>query len=175
MKRIIAFSLLIFSSIGSAELYKWTDADGVVHYTDRLPSADVQQDYLPARLKSLRTGNSQETSEENSVYSTFSINQPAPEATVRTDNATVDIVVQIEPPLTENHFLQSYLDGLEVGDKTKSTALTLQEMQFGTHRLQARIIDNDNLEIMKTAEVTFSYREPLDLSTVAPNLATQPE
>lgn len=38
MKRIIMLALLLAASPAMAELYKWTDAQGRVHFTDRKPA-----------------------------------------------------------------------------------------------------------------------------------------
>jgi len=45
MKLILAVLLTIFSCTASAEIYKWTDKHGVVHYEDQQPD---QTDKIPA-------------------------------------------------------------------------------------------------------------------------------
>jgi len=49
MRVLIAFSLLAFALTAAAQLYRWTDASGKVHYTDTPPPAgakDVQKKEL---------------------------------------------------------------------------------------------------------------------------------
>lgn len=175
MKYTIASLILLLSTPTVAELYKWTDTDGIVHYTDRLPAEGIQPEALPGRLKTLKNKKtSKKDDSEDNVYSEFLISKPEADSSVRNEQGTVDILISINPPLIESHFLQIYLDGLQVGDRTKTTALTLQQMQKGIHRLQAQIVDEAGLEIMKTATVSFEYREPADLSKIAPNLVTKP-
>ena len=58
----------------------------------------------------------------------------------------------------------------EVGEKTKSTELTLQALKKGIHRLQGKIIDEAGQTISVTDEVTFQFRKPADLTKIAPNL-----
>jgi hypothetical protein len=40
--RLLFFCALAFSAHAHAELYKWTDAQGKVHYTDQPPTVDVE-------------------------------------------------------------------------------------------------------------------------------------
>lgn len=174
MKQVLPLSLILVTTLCSAELYKWSDVDGVVHYTDRMPTGQVQQQALPDHLKSLGVSKPPQQTEQESIYSKLVITLPAADDIIRTPDETVNIVVQIDPPMVEDHFLQVYLDGLEVGDKTKSTALTLQKMKKGVHRLQAQIVDSAGQQVLKSEEITFEYRQPADLSKIAPNLVSKP-
>jgi glutaredoxin len=42
MRILLAFSLLAFSLAAAAQLYRWTDESGNVHYTDTAPPADAK-------------------------------------------------------------------------------------------------------------------------------------
>ena len=42
MRVLIAFSLLAFALTAAAQLYRWTDANGKVHYTDTPPPANAK-------------------------------------------------------------------------------------------------------------------------------------
>ncbi len=42
MRVLIAFSLLVFALAAEAQLYRWTDERGAVHYTDTPPPADAK-------------------------------------------------------------------------------------------------------------------------------------
>lgn len=172
MKILITLTALLFAANVSAELYKWIDQNGVVHYTDKRPDETAQQQELSGYLARIGNKRVSRTSESENLYPAFSITSPGQGETVRNAEAKMDIAVQIDPPLTENHFLQIYLDGLEVGEQTKSTELTLQQVTKGTHRLQARILDESGQTISKTQEVTFQLREPADLRKIAPNLVS---
>jgi len=168
---IITISLLLAADV-SAELYKWIDQDGITHYTDKRPDDAAQQQELSGYLARISNKKEPKVIESETPYPDFSITSPAQGETVRNAEAEMDIAIQIDPPLTEKHFLQVYLDGLEVGEQTKSTELRLQQVRKGTHRLQARIIDESGQTISTTPEVTFQFREPADLTRIAPNLVS---
>ena len=139
MKILLLISSLLFAANVSAELYKWIDQDGGVHYTDKRPDDTAQQQELSGYLARIGNKDQSEAAQDETTYTSFTIAKPGPGETVRNAEPNMDIVIQIEPPLTEKHFLQIYLDGLEVGGKTKSTELTLQQLNNGIHRLQAKI------------------------------------
>ena len=171
MKRLIPLPLILLSSICSAQLYKWTDADGVVHYTDRLPSTDVNHEVLPNRLKTLNKGLKQQLEEEAvGAYETFTLLKPETGATVHSEDQTVPLEIKIEPALADDHFVQIYLDGQEVGDKTKATSLILQRIRPGAHNIYALILDDEENQLMRSETVSFTFRKALDLKKVAPNL-----
>ena len=47
MRVLIAFSLLAFALTAAAQLYRWTDANGKVHYTDTPPPHGIAAITLP--------------------------------------------------------------------------------------------------------------------------------
>lgn len=168
---LLVTAALLLGSAAQAQLYKWVDADGLVHYTDRRPAEGVEPEDLPANLKSLLGTRKPAAAEVMaSPYDNFTIASPDVDEVVRNNQAVLNIEVEIQPPLVEAHFLQIFLDGLEVGEKTKSTALTLQELEYGTHRLQAAILDESGDVIGRTEEVTFEFRQEADFTQIAPNL-----
>ena len=44
--RILFFCILIFPAIGSAEIYKWKDSNGVVRYSDVPPPSNIKQESM---------------------------------------------------------------------------------------------------------------------------------
>lgn len=50
MRGFLMIVLLAASPIGSAELYKWTDADGRVHYSDRKPPQGNETQAIEGRV-----------------------------------------------------------------------------------------------------------------------------
>ncbi|NNJ92602.1 MAG: DUF4124 domain-containing protein [Gammaproteobacteria bacterium] len=163
-------SLLLAANV-SAELYKWIDQDGVVHYTDKRPAETGQQQELSGYLARIAKKNKPEAEEAQAPYSAFAITSPTQGERVWNAESTMDVVVQIDPALTDEHFLQVYLDGLAVTGKIKSNELTLQQLNKGSHNLQAEIVDEAGQTLSKTDKVTFQFRDPADLRKIAPNLA----
>jgi hypothetical protein len=46
MKKVVVLAMVLLPALASAELYKWTDAQGRVHFTDKKPEAAVKVEAL---------------------------------------------------------------------------------------------------------------------------------
>ncbi len=60
-KGLIALVLLGFFAPLQAELYRWTDSDGKVHYSDRKPNPDEAPEVEKQELKSVNIDTSSDT------------------------------------------------------------------------------------------------------------------
>lgn len=50
MRSLLVISLFLFSPSAGAEIYKWVDSDGVVHYSSRAPQTEKSED-VTSRVK----------------------------------------------------------------------------------------------------------------------------
>ena len=164
--RGLAFILMIWLPlVMSAEIYKWTDENGGVHFSDTPhPGAQViklapPQSYKPANTGSkLTSPNSpQELNDagSNQQYTAIKIVKPMPEDTIRDNSGMVNVVVEVSPSLNPEDKIQVLLDGSPVGAPQTSTSLNLQGVDRGTHQVQAQVIGSDGKMIMTSAPVTF--------------------
>lgn len=62
---IIVITALAFSQISHAELFKWTDKNGKVHYSDKEPQTDVKARTVP--LKPFSSNDSGSSSSANAI------------------------------------------------------------------------------------------------------------
>ncbi|MBN1253945.1 MAG: DUF4124 domain-containing protein [Deltaproteobacteria bacterium] len=73
---IMLWSVLCFSSVGHSEIYKWTDENGTVHYSN-VPPADQEVETLQERPINKADGSppasQSETSSSNDSYSAYDI------------------------------------------------------------------------------------------------------
>jgi glutaredoxin len=65
MRLLIAFSLLAFALSAGAQLYRWTDDSGMVHYTDTVPPANAKD---VQKKGSSRTGGADAASAATQSY-----------------------------------------------------------------------------------------------------------
>lgn len=170
MKYILLSILVLLSLPLQAQLYKWVDEDGVTHYTDRRPEPGGQQQQLSPSLERISQKKTPPEQAAEDAYPVFVISKPRNDDIVRSPGNSIDITVSIDPPLSENDFFQLYIDGLAAGETMKSTELTLGNVSKGTHRIQAAIVTSEGVELKRTPEVTFEFKNPVDLQTIAPNL-----
>ena len=167
MKIIISILLLLGSACVHADLYKWKDVEDNTHYTDRRPMEASKVEVIPEKkLKNAST----EQSNVSGPYERFVIASPENNGIVRSNEENVDISIEVNPALEEQHFIQIYLDGQKAGEKMKNTQLTLNQLARGSHRLKAEIVDENNVTVMTATSISFQFRKEVDMSKVAPRL-----
>jgi hypothetical protein len=167
-------ALLIFAALGvqAAVVYKWTDADGVVHFSDtaqpgaekiitqgpaRNGAAPVQRAAEPAAAKS---GPKQPAVRVR--YDAFSIVSPTPDQTF---SATpVSVQLQVQPTLDPNHAVSLQLNGTTVPNQPADALSFTLDLPRGAYSLVATITDRTSEESISTDPVVFYVRQPSILS-----------
>lgn len=166
MKRIAASALLFLLTTLSAmaAVYKWTDTNGLVHFSDEPhPGAErlnVGQPpvYSPPPVN-LQAG--QKAASTVTGYTDFGIVQPQSEATVRNNPGTVTVRFRIEPELRQGDHIRVLLDGqpVDTGPLT-ATSVELHRVYRGTHTLSAVIADKAGEVLARAGPVTFYMHRP---------------
>lgn len=172
MKRIVASALLFLLTTlpAVAAVYKWTDENGLVHFSDEPhPGAErlnVGQPavYSPPPVHSPPPINLQSGQKATSTvtgYGDFGIVQPRPGATIRNNPGTIIVRFGIEPELRQDDHIRVLLDGQSV-DTGPSTATTveLHRVNRGTHTLSAVIEDKAGKVLARASPVTFYMHRP---------------
>ena len=153
-------------------VYKWTDADGVVHYSDQsVPGA--QKIYTatsttastpagatagPAAPDSHGTGATKAAAALG--YTEFAITSPAPDQTFYGDEA-VGVRLTLEPDLKPNQVITWHLNGKQL--EQGSTQFGLPRLDRGTYILAATITDQGSGESRTSDSVTCFVRQPSEL------------
>jgi len=144
---------------GAAVLYRWVDADGIVHYSDRpAPGAEkVQiasaQTYSshPAASTPRRNG----TTAAAPKYSRVAITSPTEGQSFVDTGGKVDAAAVVEPGLASGHQLWFQLDGTRQPDPAGADMTASFEVGRGTHTLAAVVTDEQGHEVLSSAAVTF--------------------
>ena len=165
----IALGLTAAVAAGATVIYKWVDADGVVHYSDQeVPGAEKlnispgssngiggttrsqPQPPAPKPLKNLR-------------FSLFAIESPVKEQVFFGDEV-VPVRLGLEPGLQPQQQITWNLNGSPLPD-TGPTAVSfvLPAQPRGTYVLTATVTDAGTGESQTTDAVTFYVRQPSDL------------
>jgi hypothetical protein len=192
MSRAIASGLTALLLCGAASagttLYKWVDAQGVVHYSDSpQPGAqkvDIQpvQTYKaqPAPPSGASAGSSGGYSSSGSSgagssgasAAAYSCSITAPQ----TDEAffapqSVAVAVAVTPGLQEGDQLQILYDGTAVSSSADPQA-SIQQPARGSHSVGALIRGPDGRVRCNAAPVTFNVQRPSTLSPQSPQAGT---
>ena len=165
----LAIGLLVALAAGtaSAETYKWVDAQGQVHYSDRPPeSGGVKVELLPAQTYhatavSRQVGGSEEkTAGAAASYTVLELTSPQNGQTFSNIGGSLNVELRIEPPPQPGLSIWLYLDGKRVdGLPTTGTSFSLQNVWRGEHTLLAAVIDPTGKSLATTAPVTFFVRQ----------------
>lgn len=170
---------LLFVGAANAEIYKWVDAQGVVHYSDN-PVSDAK----PAQLPHLQSMDRREIAapratpapaqESLSLGVDIAVVQPQSHQTFRDGRGLVLAQVTIKPALTAEQQLIYYLDDQPAtAAPTRNTSLQLQGVERGAHQLSVAVV-SDGQEISRSAPVTFYMKQPSALAPVSQNTPSQP-
>lgn len=161
--------LLLFSSVLSAEVFRWTDASGRTVFGDNPPEqikaqmvelptltvadsydAGAQQDNTSATDKADESDDS-----ETVEYKRFAVTSPQTDEAVRANNGNVMVRLALEPALQEGHGVVIYLDGKQVASGD-ATAYSLENIDRGRHSLFA-VLHNAHDDVLKNTEaVSFN-------------------
>ena len=169
-------AIFLFTQVPAATVYKWTDSNGVVHYSDQsVPGAEriitqsgsgQSRPAPPAvsnpRFSRSRPGKSEPTNSPLD-YAEFEIDSPQPEQTF--NESAVNVRVRLEPGLKPGHLISLYLNGKLVENQSpQSTQFSLSELSRGAYTLVATIMDASSGESKSTPPVNFNVRQPTLLS-----------
>jgi hypothetical protein len=167
-------ALLIFAACGlqAAVVYKWTDADGVVHFSDtaqpgaekiiingpaRTGSAPVPRPPPPATVRS-----GSKLPAVRVRYDAFSIVSPTPDQTFAA--TPVSVQLQLQPTLDPNHAVSLQLNGTTVPNLPDDALSFTLDLPRGAYSLVATITDRTSEESISTDPVVFYVRQPSILS-----------
>ena len=173
-KTWLGLGLLAAFSVQAAVIYKWVDADGVIHYSDQAqpgaekivtssaPSSGVA---LGARSNAPPPPKRPPASALN--YSEFSITSPVPDQTFFGDDI-IGVHLALAPTLKPNHILVWHLNGKELESPADPFSFTIPRQDRGTYNLTATITDQATGESQNSNNVTFYVRQPSALAPASP-------
>jgi len=183
--RLIASFLLcsVALNAGAADIWRWTDADGVVHFSDQPRPGAVKVNVGPISAPS-GNGPPPEPPAEVSIpepqqrqqsfaYSSCVVQSPENDWTFH-GVQPVTVTLGIEPQLQQGHRIQVYVNGAPRPDwPANATSYTLPEVYRGSHTVQARILDSSSRVLCTGPTVTFHLRQTGLTSPLSP-LRPQP-
>jgi hypothetical protein len=162
--KILAFVLcLVLPCVGvqAQKIFRVVQPDGTVEFTDvppsNRPAEEIQVQPLntmpgiaPAPQTSTQTA-------ENRGYSNFRITSPSNEEAIRDNAGNVNVDLKLEPSLRSGDKIALLLDGESFGGG-KATAITLSDMDRGTHNLQAVVKNSSGQVVARSNSVTFTLQ-----------------
>ncbi|GAA5192636.1 DUF4124 domain-containing protein [Ferrimonas gelatinilytica] len=145
MRRLFLISLLFIPLCGTAQIYKWVDENGQVHYSDKpQPGAEsvALSEGSTISLPSPPPVTPKPVEESGPEYK-IGIRSPSEEATVRDNNGQLGLDISLEPELADGHRVQLFLDGVQVRTLGGGGSFALDNLDRGEHQLQAKVVDKN--------------------------------
>ena len=165
-------ALCLFAAFAAhgAVVYKWTDADGVVHFSDQpVPGAEkiVTSSSTSNGIGGgkTRSGNASPIVAQPPAlaYSEFAVESPAKEQVFFNDEI-IPVRLALSPGLKPNQTITWHLNGKPLDDQPPTTvSFTLQSLARGTYVIAATITDTVTGESKTSDSVTFYMRQPSEL------------
>ncbi|MGH8603337.1 MAG: DUF4124 domain-containing protein [Gammaproteobacteria bacterium] len=146
-----------------ANVYKWVDDKGEVNYSDRQhPGAEEMKNLdvpiyvsppppLPALAKS------EPQPQTAKVYESVAITRPENDQGIRSNNGDVSVSVAVLPELHTDlgHRLGVLLDGALIGEPSKSTEIQLNNIERGSHTVQAVVFEAGGNAVAESPPITI--------------------
>lgn len=169
-KSILIIPLMICVGVIHAQIFKWTDSNGVVHFSDhphdgakviKLPDA---QTYSPPAVPALNneasTANEKSSNSSGEVYTSLAITQPLNEATIRNNKGYLVVVAQLQPELIPGNKYQLLFDGAPLGDAQPNPAFQLNGINRGSHTVAVQVVNAEGDALITSDSVTFFMHRP---------------
>jgi len=165
----LGLSLLAAFAVQAAVVYKWVDADGVVHFSDQ-PSPGAEKIFTssssagtvtsaPRAQSALQAPRSVAAS--GLGYTEFSITSPVNDQTFFGDDV-IAVHLNLEPSLKPNQSVTWHLNGKQLD--TTAAAFSMPHLDRGAYALAATITDQQTGDSQSSNTVTFYVRQPSALA-----------
>lgn len=173
MKKLIFLVVCLFisASLTAETVYKKTNPDGSVIFTDQ-PSADTEEvkirkptTFSPLRLPSLRSPNKK----AKPINYVVTIIEPINDSTI-IGSTSINVTVSVTPDLVQSHQFRYQL-GKQTLD-SHSTAVSLDNVIRGTHVLKVSVINREGEVVSSGSSITFHqkrfFKKPVKPKVKAP-------
>jgi hypothetical protein len=164
MKRITLIAILLSSSLVSvAGVYKWTDAEGNIHFGDKSVEGAEKVKLQPpvvAVPQAIPLSDTRDNADDALVSYKLAIASPAAQETIRSAEGKVNISLTVDPLPKEKVSYKIFFDGQEVKGKGNSLNLFLSGVVRGTHQIRALMVDESGKTLAESKSISFYLRQP---------------
>jgi hypothetical protein len=170
---LAALAALATVTASATTVYRWTDADGVVHFSDQPAPGAEKVAIGPVKLYGTPTTSAPAQAPKKTVtpakpprlgYTSIVISSPTSEKTFFNEPVPVSLLVL--PGLRDGDAITWYLNGAV--QEEKGASFTFDHLDRGAYSLYATITDTNTQESTSTDPVTFYVREASVLSPQYP-------
>jgi hypothetical protein len=166
--RIFILILLIASCAATAaEVFRWTDDNGVVHFADRpqegaekITVQEAQTFSAPAPQRRKRDSGATADEQDDFSYKAVNIVSPGSDEVIVNTGGAVKITVNTQPKLNRGHTQMIYLDGQVVASLTgNQSSAELTGVNRGEHTLKTEVRNSGGDVVGTGSVVTFTVQQ----------------
>jgi hypothetical protein len=176
-KWLILLSALSTTAASGAPAWTWTDANGVVHFSDRpvegarrVELTGAQGFGSPGVVRAAPRAPAA-SEQADSPYQVIDIVSPAEQETLWNIGGVLNVQVRFQPGLQPGHRYDLAMDGQRRNVNTTGARVALSDVVRGSHTLQIVVIDAAGAELTRSAPRTFFVQQT---SVLNPNSANGP-
>lgn len=166
---ILLLAAALWATAAHAEVYRYTDENGNVVYTDE-PRGEDQAEKITVRkipiinmpdgpLTEQTLQQRQKKQEPTAAYQRIAFTEPANDSAFWSGSGNIALTVQAEPPLRPTHQFEVLLDGEPLG-RNAAGVFTVQHIDRGTHTASVRVVNGKNNLVQSGESVTFTVHRP---------------
>ena len=180
MRTVLAIILLLGAAVAAAQAYRWTDENGVVHYSDRPRDGAEQIELDVGEATTFRSvagtadatadpeapatpaaaGSAPEAAPTTTEYQRLEIVRPQQGEMLWNIGAVASVALRISPNLAADHRIYLVYDGVRRTDlPTESLDIRVPEVYRGEHTLRAQIEDLDGNIILQSGVIRFYVQQ----------------
>jgi hypothetical protein len=160
----------------AAKLYKWTDEQGNVVYSDtpRPGAVEIEVHTEPAGIVPVPPGATpaEPPAPAAGGYDSLIIAAPADQAVLEDPEGRVGVSLALAPALQTDagHAIQLRLDGRALETRYAASEIVLTDVERGEHVVQAEVVDANGTVLIASAAVTFVQHRPSELAPHGPDI-----
>ena len=167
LRPIFTFAALLAAGAASAQVYKWVDENGVVHFSDtpREGAELVDMPRNPPRAASAQRSAAPVAADEGGAveepapfaYEQLEVASPGAEETLWNIEGVLSVNLAVQPALQPGHEVFVYFDGER--RPVTGTAFQIEEVWRGVHNIQAEIVDQSGQLMIRSRTNRFYVQQ----------------
>ncbi|CEG56714.1 DUF4124 domain-containing protein [Legionella fallonii] len=160
---------LVVSCASSAQVYTWTDSQGVVHFSDTphqgaekidIPDSQTYSPPTPTPKQEIAPATHDNIDDNGHSYTKVAIREPSNQATIRNPQGYTVVSVEVEPQLADGDKLQLIYDGSPLGDPQPNTVFELNGMYRGSHTIAIQVVNANGKVLITSDTITIYMQQP---------------
>ena len=168
---IFAAALALLTGAVYADVYRQVDAQGNVTFSDEPTSGAEAIEIKPVTTIKLPKPQDlerddqpeQQRQQQKPQYSTVEFAAPQNNQAFHSGNGNVEFRLTSNPALRNGHKYEVTIDGQPVGQSATSTIM-VQNMDRGTHQAGINIVNQNGVQVISGAGITFTIHRPSRLN-----------